>query len=107
MVACRLAESLASHGTRTLLVDAVLSTPELAGRYLGSPNQTDHGAGWGVASTLAWLEDPDGDHRVATAPPRVRHAFARFRGRDPTDRTGPLRRLTLPSAGRAKPATPP
>jgi Mrp family chromosome partitioning ATPase len=65
-VACRLAESLASHGTRTLLVDAVLSAPELAERYLGSANQNHPGAGLGVASTLTWLEDPEGDHRVAT-----------------------------------------
>jgi Mrp family chromosome partitioning ATPase len=65
-VACRLAESLACHGMRTLVVDAVLSAPELSERYLGSADRTDAAAGWSVASTLTWLEDPDGDHRVAT-----------------------------------------
>jgi Mrp family chromosome partitioning ATPase len=72
-VACRLAEALALHGSRTLLVDAALSAPTLADRYLGDPRQVDPAAGRGVASTLSWLEDPEGDHRVATidVAPRV------------------------------------
>jgi Mrp family chromosome partitioning ATPase len=65
-VACRLAEALAVHGSRTLLVDAVLSAPQLADHYLGGRHQADRADGWEVASTLMWIEDPDGDHRVAT-----------------------------------------
>ena len=72
-VACRLAEALALHGSRTLLDDAALSAPMLADRYLGDPLQVDPAEGRGVASTLSWLEDPEGDHRVATidVAPRV------------------------------------
>jgi Mrp family chromosome partitioning ATPase len=65
-VACRLAEALALHGSRTLLVDGVLSAPTLADHYLGDRHQVDRAAGWEVASTLTWIEEPDGDHRVAT-----------------------------------------
>ena len=57
------------HGGRTLLVDAALATPTLDARYPAARRAAAAG-GRAVASTLAWLEEPDGDHGVAPSPSR-------------------------------------
>ncbi|MBW6456211.1 MAG: hypothetical protein K0A98_10025, partial [Trueperaceae bacterium] len=61
-----LAEELAYHGARTLLVDGVIYAPALASRY-GVPEPTDvAGAGPRAATTLEWLQHPAGSHHLVT-----------------------------------------
>jgi Mrp family chromosome partitioning ATPase len=61
-VACHLAEALTRSGRRTLLVDASLWSPALAGRYalVEAPN----GGEARIASTLDWMQRPLGKHKV-------------------------------------------
>ena len=65
-VACLLAEELAWHGTRTLLVDGVLHAPHLATRYGAVEGTADEMAASRPAATLDWLRRPDGAHHVLT-----------------------------------------
>lgn len=61
-VACHLAEAVARSGRRTLLVDASLWSPTLAARYELVEAPKD--AASRIASTLDWMQRPDGKHQV-------------------------------------------
>lgn len=62
-IACHLAEDFARQGWRVLLVDGDLRVPDVARRYALADRSDGVGA---VATTLAWLQDPRGRHRVAS-----------------------------------------
>jgi Mrp family chromosome partitioning ATPase len=62
-VACGLAEELASQGRGTLLVDGNLWGPAVAARYGLTERVPD---GTSITSTLEWLQNAEGAHRVAT-----------------------------------------
>lgn len=84
VVATALAEELAWHGARTLLVDGVLAAPSLAQRYRVT-NGLEGEANGLPATTLDWLQRPDDPHRV------VRVAMAEDRTFDLVPQLEPAR----------------